>query len=431
MGTIQDFITNRHKYKVDLTYQRPSGAWSNEDKQCLVDTILKSEPMPLFFLNHNSKLGIYYIVDGQQRLHAIESFYDNKLKLNKKFSGEENHGKNFNGDNPISDEQRDTFLNYHLKFHILEDYDDEKVRLIFSRLQRGKPLTLGERLNAKAGKIVVTMREISKHPFMTTSIGISQKRYGNFPDSARILFYEKHGCKDSGTPAIISFFDENQTLSIESKEYKRAVTVLDFLKRCFSEENNAFLSKHAWVFSVYTMVRELMRDYSLKDNEKLIKNFIIDFHNKVYREDFRKSNQKYQRFYDNVRGGWSEKIIVLRKTILIDEFLNKNKISETDEKRQISEEEKISCFAKNPNCESCGKTFKDYKEPQYHHKLMHSEGGKSEIENIMVLCEDCHVKIHGPEEVKLDSTKPKGKAQLKAWTTRRENERKRLNDIGS
>lgn len=142
-----------------------------------------------------------------------------------------------------------------------------------------------------------------------------------------------------------------------------------------------------------------MIGYSLKGKEELLKNFIIDFHGKVYSEDFRKSSYNYQKFYDNVRGGWSEKIIALRKKILIEEFLKKNKIGEKDEKRQISEEDKIACFTKNSICEMCGKKFKDYKEPEYHHKLMHSEGGKSEIENIMVLCGDCHDKIHGKEEI--------------------------------
>ena len=403
MTRIQDFINNRHKYKVDLTYQRPSGAWSKEDKQCLVDTIIKGEPMPVFFLNLISDEKIFYIVDGQQRLDTIKAFYDNKIKLNGKFSGESNHNKTFNGENPISDEIRDKFLNYPLNFHILEDYDDEKVRIIFSRLQRGKPLTLGERLNAKSGTIVMTMREIAKHPFMEKSIGISQERYGNFPDSARILFYEKYGCRDSGTPAIVNFFDENQAISVESKEYCNALAVLNYLRKCFPEDDNAFLSKHAWVFSVYTMIRELMVGYSLREKEKLIKKFIIDFHGKIYTEDFRKSNYNYQRFYDNVRGGWSEKIIALRRKILIEEFLGKNQIDEIDEKRQISEEEKIACFGKNPNCQDCGQSFKDYKEPEYHHKLMYASGGKSKIDNIMVLCKKCHDKIHGKDEI-LDPT---------------------------
>jgi len=144
MVEIQEYIKNKHKYKVDRTYQRPADAWSNEDNQCLIDTILKGEPIPLFFLNYNSEEEVYYVIDGQQRLNAIKKFYNNKIKLNKKFSGKENHGKTFNGDNAIDDQQRDAFLDCKLQFKILEDYDDERVRLIFSRLQRGKPLQLGE-----------------------------------------------------------------------------------------------------------------------------------------------------------------------------------------------------------------------------------------------------------------------------------------------
>jgi 5-methylcytosine-specific restriction endonuclease McrA len=401
MAKIQEFINNRHKYKVDLTYQRPAGAWSTQDNQCLIDSLLKGEPVPLFFINEKTEEGFFYVVDGQQRLHAIKLFYDNKLKLNQKFSGEENHGKTFNGENPISDDQRETFLNYTLKFHMLEDYDDERIRLIFSRLQRGKQLTLGERLNANPGNIVLSMREIAKHPFMGKSVGISKERYGAFPDAARILFYEKYGQKDCGTPAIYSFFDNNSSLSKESKEYRNALKILNFLRKCFPEENYQFLSKHAWVFAVYTMIRELSLSYSLIGKEETIKKFIENFHNKVYSEDRRQSNPTYQRFYDNVRGGWSEKIIALRRNLLIREFLDKHELEELDEKRQISDEEKIATFEKHPNCELCNCSFKDYKEPEYHHRVRHVDGGKSEMGNIVVLCDKCHDRIHGKEKIEL------------------------------
>ena len=66
--------------------------------------------MPLFFLNYKSNEERYYIVDGQQRFNAILKFHDNKLKLNKKFTGRDNHGKTFNGENPVNDEQREVFL---------------------------------------------------------------------------------------------------------------------------------------------------------------------------------------------------------------------------------------------------------------------------------------------------------------------------------
>ena len=393
---IQDYINDRDKYKVDETYQRPNNAWSNDDKQCLIDTILKGEPLPLFFLNYKTAETIFYIVDGQQRLSCISDFYDNKIKLNEKYSGKLKSGKNFNGSNPLSDSDKKNFLNYDLTFHILEDYDDERVRLIFSRLQRGRPLSLGERLNAKPGKIVESMRLLANHPFMSESIGVAKERYGTFPDSARILFYEKYGSKQAGSEEIYTFFDDFSDLDSKSKEFKSAITVLNFLESCFPKKPGDYkhLEKHAWVLAVYTMIKELKQNYSLSGQETNIGKFIRDFHSKVYDQDFRKSKPNYQLFYDNVRGGWSERIIAIRRNILIDEFLLKNNLLSLSINRQISDEQKIAVFGKNNSCEQCNISFKDYKDAEYHHKHRYADGGKSEIQNIMILCSKCHDEIH-------------------------------------
>ena len=304
---IKQFINEneRHKYKVDKTYQRPKGVWSKEDQQCLIDTILRGEPMPIFFLNHKPQEGVYYIVDGQQRLHAIEEFCSNeRLALNKKFSLPKDHGKTFNGSNPISDKQRNQFRDYGLSFEILEDYSDERIRMIFSRLQRGKPLQLGERLNAKPGSIVLRMREIAEHPFMRESIGVVKKRYGNYPDAARILFYEKYGAKQMGEKEISQFFDEYQGMDKDDRDYKNAVRVLKYLVRCFPPKNiesskkgkgYAYLSKHAWVLAVYGMAQKLLMQYSTKGTENEVRKFVSDFYyKKIYNEDGRKSNPDLQ-----------------------------------------------------------------------------------------------------------------------------------------
>jgi len=405
MVKVQDYVNNRHKYKVDYTYQRPVDAWSKEDNQCLIDTILRGEPIPLFFVNHKSDEGIFYVVDGQQRLNAIIKFHENNLKLNQKFSSKKNHGKTFNSDNPITDSQREAFLNYKLNFHIMEDYDDERVRLIFSRLQRGKPLQLGERLNAKPGEIVKRMREIANHDFMKKSIAVWSGRYGVYPDAARILFYENFGAKQMGSNELYNFFDNAKEMDKNNRDYKRALSIMNFLSKCFPPEPGEYhyLEKHAWVLAVYTMVRDLKIAYSLIGKEEIIRKFIQDFHSKVYTEDFRNSNVNYQRFYENVRGGWSEKIITLRRNILIQEFLKKYDLQELDEKRQISDEDKIAAFGKKPVCEICKKDFKDYREAEYHHKIRHADGGKTELGNISVLCEKCHDRVHGKERIEIPS----------------------------
>ena len=406
MLKIQDLINHRNRYKVDYNYQRPNDAWSMDDKQCLIDTILKDETIPLFFFNVISSEGLSYIVDGQQRINCIVQFYDNKIKLNKKYSGEENHGKTFNGSNCLNENQINQFLNYQLKTYVLEDYDDERVRLIFSRLQRGKPLQLGERLNAKPGKIVECMRQIANHDFLKFSVGVSKNRYGVYPDAARILFYEIHGAKQMGSKEIYDFFDVRKDLGIESKTFKKIQNVLNYLLLCFPKEpgNYKHLEKHAWILAVYSMVRELKLRYSLINQEEKISLFVKDFHSKIYNEFLRTSNTTYQRFYDNIRGGWSEKIISLRRDILVSEFLKKHKLLELDDKRQISDEEKITAFGKaEGKCSSldCNVIFKDYKEAEYHHIDLYSEGGKSVLKNIKVLCINCHDEIHRPSIAKI------------------------------
>jgi 5-methylcytosine-specific restriction endonuclease McrA len=86
---------------------------------------------------------------------------------------------------------------------------------------------------------------------------------------------------------------------------------------------------------------------------------------------------------------------------LVSEFLKKNELIELDEKRQISDEEKIAVFAKTACCEMCQKEFKDYREAEYHHRERYADGGKSKMENIMVLCDGCHDRIHGKSPVEL------------------------------
>ena len=389
---IQEYINNREKYRVDKTYQRAANAWSPEDKQCLIDTILCGEPMPIFFLNLVND--VFYVVDGQQRLNCIAQFYDNKIKLSGKFSGNEKAGKTFGGDNPLNDSDKQKFLNYDLKFHILDDYDDIKVRLIFSRLQRGKPLSLGERLNAMPGQIVNCMRLLADHPFMNQSTAISKNRYGLYPDIARILLYAKCGARDSGSKSLYTFFEQERNMDKNSVEYRRIITVLNHLERCFptAPGNYRHLEKHTWVLAVFTMIDELVykKSYTLVGQYENIGTFIKKFHSKVYNEDHRKSYANTQRFYDHVRGGWSEKLIALRRDILVEELLAKHQLWQLDRRRQISDADKIALFAEHPTCEQCGIIFKDYKEAEYHHIVRYVDGGKTHKENIMVLCKDCH-----------------------------------------
>lgn len=392
---VNEFILNRDKYKVDETYQRPSDVWSHKDKQCFIDTIMRGEPIPIIFLNYISEKETYYIVDGQQRLQCIKDFYDNKFCLSKEFSDISLDGKKFKD---LSIKERDKFQNYDMKIKIMQDYDDERVRMIFSRLQRGKPLGMGEKLNAKPGKIVNVMRDLAKHDFMSKSIGVNKQRYHVFEDVARIIFYEKYGTKECSTGPLNELFDKyKDDIDINSKIYKKILNVFNYLLKCFPSNpgNYQYLSKHAWVLTVYCVISELRDSYALNGKENEIRKFIESFHSRVYSEDWRTSDIKLQRFYNNTRGGWAEKLNENRKNTMKEYLLKEINLKRLDDNRQITDEEKINAYAKaNYSCEKCGKKFKDYKEAEYHHIELYSEGGETSIDNIMVLCKNCHDEIH-------------------------------------
>lgn len=392
---ISEFMLNKDKYKVDKTYQRPADVWTKKDKQCFIDTIMRGEPIPIFFLNYISKEDTYYIVDGQQRLHCIKEFCDNKFELIKDFSSSDLDGKKFED---LSIQERKKFQEYNLNVKIMKDYDDERVRMIFSRLQRGKPLGIGEKLNAKPGKIVNVMRELANHEYITKSIGINKQRYHTYEDVARMMFYEKFGTKDCSTEALNELFDKyKDDINLDSKIYKKIQNVLNFLLKCFPAEpgNYQFLSKHAWVVTVYSVISDLRDTYAINGKEKEIAKFIENFHSRVYSEDWRTSDIKIQRFYDNARGGWAERLNENRKNTMKEFMIKELELKELDENRQISEEDKIAAYGRaNECCEKCGKKFKDYKEAEYHHIELYSEGGKTALDNISVLCKECHDKIH-------------------------------------
>ncbi len=392
---INEFILNQDKYKADPTYQRPADVWSHKDKQCFIDTIMREEPVPLFFLNYITKEDKYYIVDGQQRMNCIKDFYNNKFALSREFSDDSLDGKKFED---LSIKQRNIFQNYNLNVKIMKDYDDERVRMIFSRLQRGKPLGIGEKLNAKPGKIVDTMRKLATHDFISKSIGINKQRYHTYEDVARMIFYEKYGTKDSSTNALNEMFDKyKDDITCDSKTYKKIENVLNYLLKCFPAEpgNYQFLSKHAWVVTVYCVISDLRDTYALNGREKEIANFLEKFHSHVYSEDWRISDIKLQRFYDSSRGGWAERLNEIRKSTMKEYMISELQLKKLDENRQITDEEKIAAYTSAKYCcEKCGKRFKDYKEAEYHHIELYSNGGSSSLENIMVLCTKCHDEIH-------------------------------------
>ena len=64
-----------NKLFVNRRYQRKL-VWTQEEKQRLIESILKKYPIPAILISEREQSGAYEIIDGLQRLHAIVSFIE-------------------------------------------------------------------------------------------------------------------------------------------------------------------------------------------------------------------------------------------------------------------------------------------------------------------------------------------------------------------
>lgn len=71
---------------VNRKYQRKL-VWTLDEKQSLIDSLVRDYPIPLILLADASESGstYYEIMDGMQRLNAIFSFIDNVYPVNGKY----------------------------------------------------------------------------------------------------------------------------------------------------------------------------------------------------------------------------------------------------------------------------------------------------------------------------------------------------------
>lgn len=124
----------------DPPYQRPL-VWSNTDKQLLLDSIFDNIDIGNFVLiekdyndpNFNWENGVFYeILDGKQRMSAIQEFYEDRFVYN---------GYRFS---ELSIKDKNYFMTYPIRFTSIKDPKDiNKILEYFVRLN-----TFGKRVEA-------------------------------------------------------------------------------------------------------------------------------------------------------------------------------------------------------------------------------------------------------------------------------------------
>ncbi|CAM3513573.1 hypothetical protein GCM10016272_14150 [Psychrobacter glaciei] len=135
------------KFLVNRKYQRKL-VWTVDEKEYLIDSIVKDLPIPLILLAQRED-GKLEIIDGLQRLNAIVSFIENRFSINNKYfditqssramqSAKEDVFVPIEDKNILLDSKTcANFLDYQLAITIYPTNDENEITNIFGRINSG------------------------------------------------------------------------------------------------------------------------------------------------------------------------------------------------------------------------------------------------------------------------------------------------------
>jgi hypothetical protein len=136
---------------VNDEYQRNAGIWASYARSFFIESILLEYPIPKIFLyskvDLRTRSTIKEIVDGQQRSHTLQNFYNRKFRLSSKIETEELRGKNYN---QLPEEYQSKFISYSLPIDEFRGVQPVEIQESFRRMNASNvPLNDEEQRNAK------------------------------------------------------------------------------------------------------------------------------------------------------------------------------------------------------------------------------------------------------------------------------------------
>jgi hypothetical protein len=197
-------------YSIDFPeYQREPNVWSRDQKQRLIDSMLREFDISAIYL-YIREDNEFECIDGRQRLNAIMSFLgenpvddaDNGFSL--RFENEvtdavphpfaDLNGRTFAELTARSDEKATSavqaFRQYSLNVVQLAGFDDpDQFNLQFLRLNLGTLINAGEKLNAMVGRMhdeLFESESIGLHPFFN-SARIPTRRFAKELTAAQVV----------------------------------------------------------------------------------------------------------------------------------------------------------------------------------------------------------------------------------------------------
>lgn len=306
---VPDFTIRVLSYKLPVIdfnppYQREGDIWPEARQRKLIDTIINNLDMPKLYFERVQRrvtdpttgLNVQFaVLDGKQRLEAIQAFMQNEIALPDDFSYFSDSSVEAGG-MFLADLQKsypklaEGFFSYELPIVEIRTNSGDLIEEMFQRLNDASTLNSAERRNAISGPIRDAANELALHDFFEFRIAIKNARYKHRELSAKFLLIEEqilHYGKVSDTKArtledlyVRSHRDELSQDQVETLK-RNVKRTLDRMSSVF-EENDRLLASISTVVVYYLVFRDL--DECGEPTRQRLQDF-EDLRRKATRED--------------------------------------------------------------------------------------------------------------------------------------------------
>jgi 5-methylcytosine-specific restriction endonuclease McrA len=422
-------------------YQRGK-AWETVQKQVFIDSLFRGYPVPTLFLYKIAKQGLegesstkYEIVDGQQRLRAVVAFLNGDFPLlntnDKKFRIPESlRGPTPWGGRSYSELNDDTLRNQldNLELNvqmISEVKSPDEIRDLFIRLQSGTPLTRQQVRDAWPGNVGPFIERVAGKLTTLPScklFGLIDGRGARSPDDegddpyandrataaqllAVFLAREKSDRNFVGisAPELDGLYHEQasfdpqgaqaklyqQTLALTETLLEIATTIARISDSASSSRTKkkyaklTVLAVFCWSHDVL-IAKENGRTNLTEAGMQALGKYIQQFqpmHSKG------QTGQKIRDVYEQFTKGVPLKGVI-----------------DLDPKRDFSDDDKHQIrLAYNGVCARCNEPVLDGDEA-FHHKQPWARGGRTVVENGLLLHKKCHTIVHEFDPVRVNAS---------------------------
>lgn len=221
----------QYRMNVDAEYQRGK-VWSQPQQALLIDSILRGFAIPTLFLRKlpDGSQHLFDVVDGKQRLTAIWRFLADDIRLLRSAEPFPQFG-DLSGKcwSEFSTKAQDSLQFSSITVAKIEEANDEQIRELFLRLQKGEPLHAAEKRNAMTGPVRdFVAEELARHRLWETT-GISPRRFGRDEHAAILLALVAHDGPTGIKGADLQKLYEADDFELEGPTVDHTRDLLDIL----------------------------------------------------------------------------------------------------------------------------------------------------------------------------------------------------------